>query len=758
MKISQFLILSLILSIVSTLAYQSLALAQLKGQLLEKGTRRPLANINIFILPEKWKATTDAQGFFEFTEKPNAESEVIINQTGYKKWSKKISMIADENDSSKQHKFYLEKESYNYLETTVTGAREKKEAQKTLSQEEFLTMPGSGGDPVKAVQNLPGVNRTSGGDARVVIQGSEPEDTLYNINGHDVPLIFHFGGFTSIVTPEAVESVDYFSAGYGAEWSRALGGHVGLNVRNPKTDRIHSFAFVDSFNAGGLVEGPINDNSSLLVSGRYSYIGQVLKSVMKDNKDFDLTVAPTFYDISALYQIKLTPQDDFRIFTIASQDTLEFVLSKPVGNDPKIRGTFYQNTRFNRIIPQWQRKIDDSSSLKVSSAYGNNDIIFDISSNYFHLTNRALTNRFEYQKKWTSNFDHHFGLDSMDDWYQVKLRLPATYSSGGVSNPFASGDIKETSVSGHDTLLGTYWVGSYKPDDASLFTYIPQLRWDYFSPTKENLVQPRFSVRYQYSSDLLLRASTGLYYQLPQPQEYDSYYGNADLKSSKALHYLLGLEKDFRQGSQYGWQLTSALFYKTLSSLVIPSQKLVERNGTQTFENFNNDGKGHVRGFEFQLKYKDDSNINWVGSYTFVQSRRQQPNQVELPSQYDQTHTLNILASYEWDHWNFGTRLRYVTGTPYTPIVGSVYDADNDVYIPRRGEIFSGRNPNFFQWDARVDRKWVFDTWILSGYLDIQNLTNSQNQEGVTYSYDYSEKKSITGLPLLPSIGMKGEF
>lgn len=741
------------------LLYQSILYSQVKAQLLEKGTRRPLANINIFILPEKLKTVTDNLGNFEFQTNPSSESEIIINQSGYKKWSKKmVDFNKNSLDVNIVNTIYLEKESYNYLETTVTGVREKKESQKTLSQEEFLTMPGSGGDPVKAVQNLPGVNRSSGGDARVVIQGGEPEDTHYNINGHDVPLIFHFGGLTSIVTPEAVDSVDYFSAGYGSEWGRSLGGHVGLNVRNPKEDRMHLFAFADSFNTGGLIEGPINDSSSFLFTGRYSYIGQVLKSVMKDSKDFNLTVAPSFYDISTLYHYKINPQDEFQLFAIASQDTLEFVLNKPIGNDPKLRGNFYQKTQFNRIIPKWERKVDENTFLKISSAYGSNNIMADISTNFFHLKNKSLSNRLEFKKTSSSNYRHTLGIDSMDDWYEVNLRLPSVFSSGGVSNPLASSELKETSIKGHDNLFGAFWVGTIKSDISSPFIYIPQLRWDYFSPTHENLIQPRLSVRYQYTDDLLFRFSSGLYYQLPQPQEYDSYYGNSDLKSSRAIHYLMGIEKDFREGSQYGWQLNSSLFYKKLSSLVIPSQKIIERNGVQSFENYSNEGKGHVKGFEFQLKFKDSEKMSWVGSYTFVQSRRQQPNQKELPSQFDQTHSFNLLASYEWENWNFGTRIRFVSGTPFTPIIGSAYDSDNDVYIPKRGEIFSSRNPNFFQLDFRADRKWIFDTWILSGYLDIQNLTNSQNREGITYSFDYSEKQSITGLPILPSIGIKGEF
>lgn len=62
------------------------------------------------------------------------------------------------------------------------------------------------------------------------------------------------------------------------------------------------------------------------------------------------------------------------------------------------------------------------------------------------------------------------------------------------------------------------------------------------------------------------------------------------------------------------------------------------------------------------------------------------------------------------------------------------------------------------QLDLRADRKWIYDTWILSLYIDIQNVSSQKNQEGVMYAYDYSEKKEITGLPILPTFGLKGEF
>ena len=43
-------------------------------------------------------------------------------------------------------------------------------------------------------------------------------------------------------------------------------------------------------------------------------------------------------------------------------------------------------------------------------------------------------------------------------------------------------------------------------------------------------------------------------------------------------------------------------------------------------------------------------------------------------------------------------------------------------------------------------------------YLDIQNILNSKNTSSIEYSYDYSHSEKVNGLPILPTLGIKGEF
>ena len=55
-------------------------------------------------------------------------------------------------------------------------------------------MPGTFGDPLRVVQNLPGVARTPFGLGALVIRGASPNDSGIYVEGHKIPLLYHFLG------------------------------------------------------------------------------------------------------------------------------------------------------------------------------------------------------------------------------------------------------------------------------------------------------------------------------------------------------------------------------------------------------------------------------------------------------------------------------------------------------------------------------------------------------------------------------------
>ena len=732
---------------------------EVKGVVKEMGSRRLMSGTKIFFLPQKAIAVTNDQGEFFVKLDDQKNWKVIVNLAGYKKFEESL-----EIKDGREFNIYLEKIEYNLFETTIVAKSDKRDpTKKSLTYTDFYATPGAGGDPVKAVSNLPGINRSTQG-ARVIIQGSAPDDTQYGVNQQYVPIVFHFGGITSVIMPEAIESVDYLSAGYGPEYGKAIGGIINLNTRSPRTDRYYGIGFLDIFNGGLLVEGPLSDKSSFLLSARKSWVGEVLKKVAEEEDGFDFTVAPSYTDATLVYEYNKTKSKKYSVTGLYSLDELKFVLDMPLGNDPSTRGDFKNETGFWRVIGRLDHELSNRQKYFTSLAVGSDQIFFKINDQFLDIDSTNYSLRSEYQTKRTS-WTHYFGIDWSYESYNVGINLPFFDSdNGGVTNPFSLGESRQGRRDGSWYEAGFYSRHNYQLNDQSNWVFTPSLRLDYYSATEKDeslikklLWQPRFSMKYLLSEFEFFRLSTGVYNQLPEEREVNSLAGNPYLRPLLAKHLNVGYENDFRKGNTDGVKFYSGLFYKNLDDLVNSSSRLVQRAGSFSNENFSNDSRGEIYGGELYLQYKNDQwSLN--SSYTLARSNRTDQYGVEQLSRFDQTHNFNIIGSYQYERWTFSSRFRYVTGNPRTPVIGSIYDADNDVYVPVRGDFYSERNKDFIQIDLRVDKKFVYRDWILSAYLDIQNITSRSNSEGLNYNYDYSESKVTSGIPALPTFGLKGEF
>jgi len=175
---------------------------------------------------------------------------------------------------------------------------------------------------------------------------------------------------------------------------------------------------------------------------------------------------------------------------------------------------------------------------------------------------------------------------------------------------------------------------------------------------------------------------------------------------------------------------------------------------------WSNAGIGRVYGAEI-LARRDFSERTWGWlSYTLSRSERAAPDSGGWnPYQYDQTHILAAVAGRRLNrNWSVGARFRYVTGNPTTVVNEAVFDSDTDHYVPVPGLRHVARLPPFQQLDVRVDKRWEWSGWSLDGYFDVQNVYDAQNPEDVRYSFDYTRRAYVTGLPVLPSVGLRGEF
>ena len=95
--------------------------------------------------------------------------------------------------------FYVEGKE-RYASTVRAQKAVQETVEDTLQAEEFRRIPGTQGDTLKAIQNLPGVARAPFGGGQLSVWGSAPQDTRTYVDGVSIPTLYHFGGLRSSST------------------------------------------------------------------------------------------------------------------------------------------------------------------------------------------------------------------------------------------------------------------------------------------------------------------------------------------------------------------------------------------------------------------------------------------------------------------------------------------------------------------------------------------------------------------------------
>jgi hypothetical protein len=126
---------------------------------------------------------------------------------------------------------------------------------------------------------------------------------------------------------------------------------------------------------------------------------------------------------------------------------------------------------------------------------------------------------------------------------------------------------------------------------------------------------------------------------------------------------------------------------------------------------------------------------------------------------YDQPVNITWITLYKLsDNWTMGSKWTYTSGLPYTPITGTSGTYSDGRPIPVYAPINSGTLPDFHRLDLRFDRHYVFVTWKLNLYFELNNVYFRKNVVGYDYGPNYDKKDPVEAFILPVSFGVQGEF
>lgn len=733
----------------------------LEGQIVEMVSRQALAEMAVSVLELDENTTTDTEGRFEFRGLAAGNWTVQVSRPGWITSRHNLEIVEGEVTAAK---LWIKNANYGRNEAVGVYRRKREEVtRRTISVEEIRRIPGTMGDPIRVVQNLPGAARAPFGIGLLVIRGSNPEDSAVYIDGIRVPYIYHLGGLVSVLNSDIIQSVDYLPGGYSVRYGRSTGGVVDVTTRKEAPEQSRLTWSTDILDSGALFEGRFGEDGKhhLAVAARRSYIDKLLPFFLGEA---GISAKPRWMD----YQVRYFYDSErpFTAFLFGFDDVL-FIGDKSSEDD--VLGVHYFTHRglLNYKIP-----LNERLTLSLTPSMGVDGIKTNVGSE-IRLENLQYLFEMRSEIEWVQS--EHFsllgGIDLLGGQGEFEVALPFTPADTIDGDPLTEDEAiifgDKLWAWGPDLYLQAKWRPL--PDPEALLI-APGLRTSFVQVQEMYSsvgLDPRISVRARLLPKTFIKTGTGIYTQPPQPFESWAPNGNVDLGMEKSWSTALGLEQ--RIGEANSIEIEG--FYKTMWDLIVNNPALQNPQEDQIYIN---EGLGRVYGMELMIRREPIGHFfGWV-SYTLSKSERLDfPNFEDedlanirgdadnewYPFAFDQTHIFVALGGYQLPYGVHASgRFSYVTGNPYTPYSLGIYDIDTDRYNAfQSGNTNGERMAPYLAVDLRVEKTWLFKSAKLDTYLEFLNVVKGENPEFVDYNYDYTESRSISGLPFIPSIGFNLE-
>ena len=602
---------------------------------------------------------------------------------------------------------------------------------RSLSAKEVATTPGTMGDPVRAVQNLPGVARSPLDAGWLLVRGGDPEDTGLYLDGIRVPLVYHVMGLTSVLPPAMVDRVDFHPGGYDVRYGRAIGGVVDLRTEPVHGQGIEGQAAVDLISSSAFLRTPIGKKRKTGVAAgvRRSYLDAVLKGMaqrgMLGLEEGAEDIAPRYWD----WQLRVD-RKRVGLFALGYDDLMHAPQQEDAADTLLHVGTRRLHGRIEtrlagkavEITPvagyDWHRLsypgYDDGRSRSVYGARaellddGNGPVGWSAGVDWETSRYRVEVETDEHP----TGVDVDKGIASVDPYADLRL-----------------GEERGVTIGAR---LENLWVHD------QLVRAMPS---------------PRASGRLPVGEHVTVVGTAGVYHQWPPLDLVVALPQGPYLRLERALSSSLGLQAAWSRVS-----IESTAYGRWLQEIT-----LVEDDGTI------GQGRGAAYGVETLARGHVGDLAGWL-SYTWGRSLRQEEvGHLWEPHIWDQPH--NLVAVLAWDlpgGWVLASRFRASSGFPLDGEMEYAYDvlvmdqrciADPSI-TGRYGSCPDpeGRLPANHSLDFKISRTWSLRSWSVEGYLDIQNVYNRRNPEPVITGNVELGNLYAFGFPILPIFGVKGIY
>jgi TonB family protein len=726
--------------------------ARLRATVYERGRGKKLPGVEVYVLDRDEVLITDENGQFALEGPPGAYAFVIRPPDFYPfEATERL-----EPGQEVELKYFVRRHRRARYTTIVWGAEGRAEVARTsLVDDEIRTVAGTLGDPIRVAMLLPGVTTPASGIGYPIVRGALPGDSMYEVDGIAVPMLYHLLFGNAVIHPRFVDEITFQPGGYGAAHGRFPGGRIAATTAKVDEDGrwVANLSLVET---SLLRAQPVGKSSEFVAAARYGTLGYIVEGLAANTVfrywDYQTRLAHRFGDGGKL-----------SLTVLGAQDTAG-------ERDPETGEESVLRLGFHTADLRYRRGLGDQGWL-VAGVQGGHEMFVPPDEDPDGDPEDAGGSA----RMWKLRPYLEGGI-APGHGLELEAGADFLYQDFGVEF-FGSEDPAITDVDTGVTL-GAWLSGEWQRGPLLVAPGVRVDHYRYRAPgriDRATAVEPRLATAYDLTSRVKVKASVGLHSGPPRFSfvEPPLVFGPIPGYEGPGLYWGLNRAWQTQAGVETrlpgGLELNLTGFYHDTFQAIDFSlidkplrADLTPCDGPDQGEvPLPEDVHGRTYGAELLLRRRlGHAVFGWV-SYALSRSERNLPGAGTLPFDFDQTHVLNAVVSWEVGrNWTIGGVLHVNTGRPYTPlIVDRCTDELGTSYFDGRlGQPNAARFPTYWRIDARIQKREVFETWYFDFYVDLFNA--SFNWEVIDYSIDYAtgERQAET-LPLfIPMIGVRGEF
>lgn len=746
--------------------------AHLQGEVLEHGSGRPLVGATLRAGDQR--ATTDARGRFVLTLPPGTTA-IQIEAADH----------VDQAFTEVLHagvvhtvRYRLERISWSE-ELIVYGTSRQELSRERYTADELRRVPGTFGDPIRALQSLPSVARpTSPLDGALVARGAEGANTGTYIDEIQVPFLFHFLVGRSVINPALLDDVEFYPGAVPPQFGDVTQAVVNARTASgPAEAGLHGRFHVDLLDAGGSLAAELGRGWTLRTGGRIGWVTGVISggswALRRLQGLGDRAIRPPSlalpYEDGLVRLEHTTDRDWIAVTALGARDGIRLIpewtdqdgdgIADPPPFDPT--APFDPNElltdRFFRIALRWDHTTDARrlSTWVAAGRHQHQSLIPGFG---------PLGEGAEYARGQAGWYRlRHDGVHALAEALELRLGLDALIEPASMEALLG--------VESLDDLVRTEDVHTWGSPYGDLvwrdgpLRLSSGIRVSHHTLRSSTFVapEPRLSARLALSEAWHATLFVGALAQAPGLQQTAEAFGQPPAGLTRSSQLSAGLEGRWPSGLG----LDVALYTTQMHDLLYEDQRVViarapqDANTSQTPSTwilpFYRPVDGRAHGLELRLRARPQGDwFGWI-SLTAARSLRFDANG-RFPSSYDRPLSLVFVGSRALPGgWSISGRGQLAHGLPYTPLSGA-FDAVSDLWFPQQGERNSDRFPVFRQLDLRIDHTWSAPRARWTLYLDVYNALNQRNPVVASYNWGYTEVEIGAWIPILPTLGLEASY